>query len=144
MDLSHVRSGAARTMTALAVALAACSDDGTGPSGRQILADPSFAQDINEIFQRRGCSAGVCHGSGQAGLVLTGDAASNYANLVSVPATSESFLRVDPGDAQDSYIVIKVEGRQAVGAQMPFGGTPLDDIDVTNLRNWIDNGAPNN
>ena len=37
-----------------------------------------------------------------------------------------------------------LEGRQSVGLQMPRGGTPLDNIDLTNIRNWINNGAPNN
>jgi hypothetical protein len=40
--------------------------------------------------------------------------------------------------------VIKVEGRQSVGASMPQTGSPLDSIDLTNLRNWIDQGALNN
>lgn len=130
-----------------ALTLAACGDGPMGPDGeRQILAQPSFSTDINEIFQRRGCSSGSCHGApgGRAGLELTASAAANYAMLVDVDATSESFKRVLPGDATNSYLVIKIEGRQTEGGQMPLGGTPLDDIDQTNIRNWINNGAPNN
>lgn len=137
--------------TALAVPLLACNGDGgTGLDGdddqREIEANPSFASDINEIFQRRGCSAGSCHGAagGQAGLELTSSASANYDELVDVPATSEDFLRVQPGNAPDSYLVIKLEGRQAVGGRMPLNAAPLDNIDLTNIRNWIDNGAPNN
>jgi hypothetical protein len=54
----------------------------------------------------------------------------------------ENFLRVAPGDAQDSYLVIKLEGRQAAGSRMPLTGCCLDDIDIGNIRKWIDNGAP--
>ena len=122
--------------------------DGGDPPGsmREIKANPSFANDINEIFQRRGCASGFCHGAagGQAGLMLTASAASNYAELFDVDAQSEAFKRVLPGNANDSYLVIKLEGRQTVGVRMPRNGAPLDNIDLTNIKNWINNGAPNN
>ena len=54
---------------ALTLATGACSDV-AGPTGRVILESPSFSTDINEILQRRGCSASSCHGaepSGRAG-----------------------------------------------------------------------------
>lgn len=129
---------------ALVGLLAACGDP-TGPN-REILANPSFATNINEIFQRRGCSGGNCHGAsgGRAGLMLTASAAANFGMLVNVAATSESFTRVVPNDAQNSYLVIKLEGRQLVGGPMPLNQGGLDNIDLTNIRNWIDNGAPNN
>lgn len=133
---------------ALLVALAACGESnpmGDDPDDdREILASPSFATDINEIFQRRGCSSGACHGNNAGGLTLTADAAANFAAIVGVQAQAEDFLRIDPGDPDDSYIVIKVEGRQSVGQRMPRGQSPLDAIDLTNIRNWISNGAPNN
>ena len=65
--------------------------------------------------------------------------------LIGVPSTSEPGLnRVTPSDATNSYIVIKLEGRQTVGARMPLGRTPLDNVDLTNIKNWINNGAMNN
>ena len=39
---------------------------------------------------------------------------------------------------------MKPENRQSVGQQMPRGETQLDAIDLTNIKNWINNGAPNN
>jgi hypothetical protein len=39
--------------------------------------------------------------------------------------------------------VIKLEGRQTVGGRMPQTGSPLDSIDLTNVRNWISQGALN-
>lgn len=147
MDLRHAFS----LLTAATLLVTACNGDGgTGldgdGDGREILANPSFATDINEIFQRRGCTASNCHGGsgGQAGLQLTSSASASYDELVDVSATSESFLRVEPGNATDSYLVIKLEGRQTVGQQMPLGATPLDNTDLTNIKNWINNGAPNN
>jgi hypothetical protein len=66
-------------------------------------------------------------------------------SLVNVASSNEpAFLRVEPGDPENSYLVIKNEGRQAVGSRMPIGGAPLDEIDQTNIRTWIAQGAQNN
>ena len=114
------------------------------PMMREIHLAPSFAEHIQEIFVRRDCTESGCHGIGQAGLTLTSDIAANYANLVNVAAKTErSFLRVKPFDATNSYLVIKLEGRNLLGSRMPIG-PPLDIIDLTNIKNWIDNGAANN
>jgi hypothetical protein len=63
---------------------------------------------------------------------------------VNVGSNQVSALRVIPGNANDSYLIVKVEGRQSVGQRMPIGGSPLDNIDLTNLKNWISQGAKNN
>ena len=98
---------------------------------------------MQEIFERRGCTSSGCHGgSAQAGLTLV--RGSSYANLVGVRATQEAIVRVISGDPSGSYLVVKLEGRQSVGSRMPLGGTPLDAIDLTNIRNWISQGAKNN
>ena len=137
-------------LAVLAATALACGESTTDPmeeeeeDTREILSDPSFATDINEIIQRRGCASGSCHGGGAGDMTLTASAAANFAAWVNVQAESEDFLLVEPGNPDDSYVVIKVEGRQAVGLRMPRGGTALDNIDLTNLRNWISNGAPNN
>ena len=133
----------------LAALLSGCgSDDPTGPDGggteRSVKDNPSFASDVQEIVNRRGCASGSCHGSSQsAGLDLrTGN---SFASLVGVTSTQEpSRTRVVAGDADNSYLVIKLEGRQSVGARMPLGGTPLDNTDLTNIKNWINRGANNN
>jgi hypothetical protein len=132
---------------ATALTLTACGDDSptdVGGDERMILANPSFASDINEIFQRRGCASGGCHGNGAGGLMLTASASANYTTLVGMQAASEDFPLVDPGNAANSYVIIKTEGTQNQGQRMPLGASALDNIDQTNLRNWIENGAPNN
>lgn len=116
---------------------------GGGTVTRTIKANPSFRTDIQEIFDRRGCSASSCHGSAQnAGLDLR--AAASYDNLVNVQAMSEAIIRVIPNNADGSYLVIKLEGRQNVGERMPLNAGALDNIDLTNIKNWINTGAPNN
>ncbi len=115
---------------------------GTG-SGRVVKENPSYAADIQEIWDRRGCSQSQCHGSAmQGGLDLR--EGNSHGELFNVPAQGEEAVRVIPGNAQDSYLVIKLEGRQTFGDQMPQSGTPLDSIDLANVRNWVDQGAENN
>lgn len=143
-------SGGIALVTALLLPVLGC---GGGPGDldpedfsqntREIKEDPSFSKDIVEIFQREGCANGACHGVGaSAGLNLERDSA--YANLVGVPATQEGFERVTAGKAEESYLIIKLEGRQDVGQRMPPTGIPLDAIDMGNLKNWINQGAKNN
>ena len=128
-----------------ALALVACGDSTVAPGlEREILDDPSFASDINPLFQTQGCSSGACHGSGAGGLTLTASVSDNYSRLVGVQAIGEPFQLVAAGDAQNSYLVIKIEGRQTSGTRMPRGGNALDGVDRANIRNWIDNGALNN
>jgi hypothetical protein len=154
-----LQPGSTLVTLAVAIVFAACggSDSPSGPGGgnngggggggttREIKANPSFASDIREIFSRNGCTASGCHGDGTGGLTLGASAAGDHAMLVGVPSSSEpTFNRVTPNDATNSYLVIKLEGRQTVGARMPRGGSPLDNIDITNVKNWINTGAPNN
>ncbi len=139
----------------LVLALGACGgDSGTGPDdttpgdtdnteSRVVKANPSFAADIQEIFNRRGCASSACHGaSQQAGLNL--QAGSSYGNLVNVMSTEVNLNRVVPFDPGNSYLVRKVEGTASFGGRMPLGGSALDDIDITNIKNWISTGALNN
>jgi len=119
------------------------SSSGSTTDTRTIQANPSFSTTIQEIFNRRSCTSSSCHGTAQmAGLDLRSGA--SFGSLVSVRATSEPVLRVIPGDPNGSYLVIKLEGRQSKGDRMPQTGAPLDTTDLTNVRNWIAQGAPNN
>ena len=143
-----IRQLGTAVLLGLAVAVAGCSTDDTptssgGNTSRTVKTDPSFANDIQEIFNRRGCSGSSCHGSAQsAGLDLrTGNA---YGSLVGVTATQSSLKRVEAGDAAASYVVVKVEGNQTTGGQMPLGGQPLDATDLQNIKNWINQSAKNN
>ncbi len=138
--------------------LAACggSDSPTDPIGggdgnnnggdsgtpRTIKASPSFAQDIQEILTRKGCTASGCHGGGAGGLTMGGSAAANHGALVGVQS-STGAVYVVANDAANSYIVKKLEGTGS-GSRMPLGGTALDNIDLTNIKNWINTGAANN
>ena len=139
----------------LSLALAGCGGDtptdpvggnntnGGGSGTPTVKADPSFSADVFEVFTRRGCTSGECHGGGQGGLTMT-SAGNAYTNLVSVASPTTGEVRVIPGNATDSYLVKKLEGRASAGVRMPFGASPLDATDLQNIKNWIDQGAKNN
>jgi hypothetical protein len=84
----------------------------------------------------------VCHIGATAPEGLMLDAAHSYNLLVNVPSTEvPSILRVKPGDPTNSYIIQKLEGHAAVGAQMPFGEPPLPASTIAFIVQWITDGA---
>ena len=79
------------------------------------------------------------------GLSLDHDVA--YQNLVGVSSVGKpGAVRVIPGDAENSYIVHKLEGRSdIVGMRMPRTSGPfLTEGQISIIRRWIDQGAQNN
>ena len=110
-----------------------------------ILANPVFSTDIQVIFDRN-CTAAGCHGSAMSGRLGLASAAESFADLVNVPSFNSSELgldRVEPNDALKSYLWLRLSGGTNTLRQMPQGASPLDDIDLTNIMNWINNGAVN-
>jgi hypothetical protein len=107
-------------------------------SGTDAVEIPHFAEDMVPVFKDH-CIR--CHDeSGGGGLVLTPEKA--YSETVEVKSLNEpDYMLVNPGDAEISYIIIKLEGRQSVGAQMPRGGGPLPDETIQTIKNWINQGA---
>jgi len=128
------------------VALADCksSSTPTQPTPDVTLKDdPSFASDIQAIFSAN-CALSGCHNASAAsGLVLSQGLA--YANLVNVKSSGEpAKIRVIPNDATNSYLVIKIEGRQSVGGRMPLSASALSANRIQNIKNWINRGAKDN
>lgn len=87
----------------------------------------------------------VCHSGGSAPHGLRLDSEDNsYAFLVDRPAEGiPELMRVNPGQAEQSYIVHKLEGAASiVGGRMPLGGPYLSQEQINQVRDWIANGAP--
>jgi hypothetical protein len=83
-----------------------------------------------------------CHAGAAAPLGFRLDQDSAYAMLVNAPSSEAPGLqRVTPGDPDASYLIQKLEGRAAVGAQMPLGQPPLPQATINVIRQWIANGA---
>lgn len=85
-----------------------------------------------------GCHAGPSPAAGQD--LSAGEA---FANIVGIPSGQVPALqRVNPGNADDSYLVRKLEGGPAiVNSQMPLGQPPLSSELIAAVRSWIDAGA---
>jgi len=134
--------------------IAACAGNGNGldANGQPLAAGssgslPPLSADFSSIQANIFtpiCS--VCHTGGGAPEGLRLDAADSFNLLVGVPSTEvPSLLRVKPGDPDNSYIIQKLEGHAAVGAQMPFGCPSTQPCLTTStiafIRQWITDGA---
>jgi hypothetical protein len=98
-------------------------------------------QEIQDTIFTPACTG--CHAGASAPRGLRLDEGNSYAMLVGV-ASSEvpSLQRVQAGDAENSYLVHKIEGRAAVGDRMPLGGPPLSQEQIDLIKQWIIAGAP--
>ena len=131
------------------VCLCACAGNGTGldQGGRPLppggTSGGTLSADFDSIQQHVFtpiCT--TCHAGSNAPQGLHLDAANSYSQLVGVPSAEvSSLLRVEAGAPDNSYIIQKLEGHAAVGAQMPFGGPPLPASIIVFIRQWISDGA---
>lgn len=84
----------------------------------------------------------VCHSGGSAPEGLQLDEANSYTMLINIASEQEpSILRVAPNNANNSYLIQKLEGTAASGSQMPRGGPALSQETIDVVREWINNGA---
>lgn len=117
---------------------------------------PSFRDDVVPLVQES-CSLTACHASKESnlGIFLAYEPAQIYAELKKKsPTSGEPF--VVPGDATKSYLMVKLEGKQAdlasscaaspyptCGAAMP-PDDPLPAAKLDTFRKWITEGAKDN
>lgn len=91
------------------------------------------------------CAVSGCHAgpSPQQDLDLSAGVA--YGQLVNVTSKQQSaFLRVEPGNAADSYLYMKVSGDPRISdGRMPLGGVPLSTEKLEAIAMWIEAGAAN-
>jgi len=136
-----------------AVTFAACDEKLSSLAGPTPGLEPTFSSIQALIFEATDSSGRaaciVCHTSTgrtpAGGMNLNHDAA--YDQLVNLASRGKpTATRVVPGDADNSYIVQKLEGATGiVGRRMPFAGAPfLTDGQMLILRRWIAIGAPRN
>jgi hypothetical protein len=149
MQIDRSRSWAALLLLGVA---AGCAGNGEGlnQNGQPISSGGSSGGPVTADFQSIQdnvftpiCSQ--CHIGASAPEGLQLDAAHSYNLLVGVPSNEQpSFLRVKPGDPDNSYMVRKIEKASGIsGGQMPLGQTPLPQGTIDAIRQWISNGAAN-
>jgi hypothetical protein len=113
------------------------------PDQETVISDPSFSQHIQPIFNSN-CALSLCH---VAGTITELDLSQGvaYANIVNVDSGQDpSFKLVLPGNSTDSWLVMKIEGRQTVGLRMPPSADPISEVRIQNIKNWVDRGAKDN
>jgi hypothetical protein len=144
-----IRRGA---LLLLLISLGASTGCGTVKSPTEPLSDLgsgtalTFSQIQAQIFTPT-CAKAGCHASSsaQAGLVL--EAGQAYGNLVGRSSSQRSdFARVQPGDPERSYMILKLQGDPTItGLRMPQDGPPyLTSEQIDGIAAWIRAGAPNN
>ena len=150
--MAHIRRLQKIAFLALMAAagpLAGCGGgDGSGlqsPPAPPPPPPPAFAAEFSAIQANvftPTCATSGCHtGAGAPqGLIL--DEANSYALLVNRASNQvPALLRVAPNDPDNSYLIQKLEGTAAVGAQMPLNGQPLPQATIDVIRQWITDGA---
>ena len=85
------------------------------------------------------------HGGSQAEADLDLTEGESFANLVNVMSIQVGLNLVEPNDAENSYLIHKLDGRAGiVGARMPPNGPFITDEALDVIKAWIDAGAQNN
>ena len=127
-----------------------CAGNGPAPSDTSSAPGdtaPSF-EDIQRTIFNVSCISGPCHNSTsqQGNLVL--EEGVSYGRLVGVApfngaARAAGLERVVPGDADGSFLLIKLTGPSPPeGSRMPLGFPALSSTDIEKVRSWILAGAP--
>lgn len=135
---------------ALGVAAASCDERLSDLAGPTPNLTPTFSSIQRDIFEaadssgRPSCTS--CHNPTnfvfrQVGLDLSNAAA--YDSLVGVASREKpGLLRVKAGDADNSYLIHKIQGRtDIIGERMPNRGPFLSDGQLAIIRRWIELGA---
>jgi hypothetical protein len=148
-----VTSAAGRSVCAAAVVLGtvlACTDFAAPelvPLPDVLVADPSFANDIQPILTAR-CATASCHNlaSQQVGLNLQEGYA--YGAIVGVVTPgSRGFSLIEPFEPENSWLVRMIQADPALRfdhPRMPLGREPLTANQIATIVNWVMQGAAQN
>lgn len=130
------------------LSMASCDSGGsTGPdnggnnnggenNGNEIGIEPTFAN-VQMIFSQ---NCGACHTSdSQNGVRLN-----NYDNVINSVGDQYGIEVIQPGDADGSPLVDKIESNPQFGSRMPENGPFLPSDRIDQIKEWINQGAENN
>ena len=88
----------------------------------------------------------VCHSGIAPPAELNLEEGNSYNSLINVsrfPIDPTYPVRIIPGDAENSFLIRKLEGRlnYEEGVQMPLSQSPLPQEVINDVRKWINGGA---
>lgn len=99
----------------------------------------SFSAQVKQVLDSNCVS---CHVEGQAGYEASGLALNSYEGVMKGTRFGKVVL---PGNAQDSVLVMLVEGRADPSISMPHGANRrMYAEEIRILRKWVEQGAENN
>jgi len=149
----RMRTPIARALSVVSIVTLVClasacgNDSPASPTPNITTNTVTFSTQIQQQILTPACTG--CHTdegrTPSSGLNLKTGAA--YAQLVGVASVGKAgAIRVIAGNPSGSYLIQKLEGASdIVGLRMPRNGPPfLTDAQVALIRQWIQNGAPNN
>jgi hypothetical protein len=100
---------------------------------------PTFAEIQTTVFTP---SCATCHSGANLPAGLDLSAGNSYAMLFQIPSTQNAnFQRVNPGNPDLSYLIMKMEGNGVTVMPPPPTGM-LNQTVIDGIRLWIENGAP--
>lgn len=109
------------------------------------LPEAATLSEIQSNIFNRSCAFSGCHAGASPAAGQNLSAGQSFSNLVNVPSSQNAaFIRVIPGDPDNSLLIRKLEGPVPFGSRMPLGRAPLDDSEIQSIRDWIDAGALDN
>ncbi len=132
----------------LAVGVAACgSDSPTAPTAPTTTPTPgaltATLSSIQSVVFNDSCIGH--HGDHATDADLDLRDGQSFSNLVNRQSIQVALDLVEPNDAENSYLIHKLDGRAGiVGDRMPVGGPFLSAADIDLIKQWINAGAANN
>ncbi|NBC64174.1 MAG: hypothetical protein GVY07_00755 [Bacteroidetes bacterium] len=112
------------------------TNDNNNNDTNEIGLEPTFSN-VQMIFSQ---NCGSCHiGRSDSGVRLN-----NYQNVVNSVGDQYAIEVIQPGNADESPLIDKIEPDPEIGSRMPQGGPFLSSDRIDQIREWIDEGAENN
>lgn len=127
-------------LTLVPLLLVACGDKADDTAGDTGSAEPATWEEVRDEVLVPSCGFGTCHAPpGSAGFAIEADTPED-AYIEEVAFQDESYFLVDPGNPDDSYLLMKLEGTAGIdGDPMPPPTGGLDPAKIDMVRSWISN-----
>ena len=107
---------------------------------------PSTLTEVDADVFSKSCAFSSCHGASNGSGDLDLRPGHAYGAMVNVPSSKKADATlVIPGDPDNSYLILKLEGDPSIeGDSMPSKTPPIDQDRIDEVRSWIADGAQDN